>query len=400
MLVFIKQKEEISEYGSWISDRIGINIDLKLPKLDKITSNIGKTINKGYNDTINTVAKGYTDVIRESGRGAINVVKTVKKAGKDIGEEAKRTRKEFARSDIGRSDIGRVTGDVVIMGIGVGTETIKIGSGAAQGMIEVAIDVSTGVVKGTSQLAKGHIRGAETIYKTGIKGVEDYYKKVLVEPMEKSIVNFYLALPDPTYLGPLGNISRDDMFGIVLTVASVAITILTAGTGATITAAAYQSASEIAKATVKHSLMETMKIWVSEHFTAQAIKELGKNALIELVKQKGIELMTGAITTPVEKYNLDKAEAEYRARQIATEAAFEMYCDAYDCNKPTPNENPEFETYCRKYKCQGITQPQPITEAIEINRREIVRSRYVDKNLPYILGGISLITAFTLFGGD
>ena len=407
MLVLIKQKDEITEYGSWISDRIGINIDLKLPDLGKIGTNIAREISKGYNNTVNTIAKAHVDVLKEGGRGVKNVVRTVAKAGRDVGEEAKRARREFARSDIGRSDIGRITGDVVIMGVGTVTETVKIQTGIAEGLTTAAVETGTGIIKGTSQLAKGHIRGAETIYKAGIAGAEKAYKAAFAEPMEKSILNFYLSLPEPTDLGPLGKVSRDDMFSISLVVVGAIVTILTAGTGSGASAAAYQSASEIAKATVKHSLMQTMKTWVAEHFTAQAIKELGKNALIELVKQKGIEVMTGAMVGPVEKYNLDKTEAEYRAQQIANEAAFEMYCDTYDCSKPTPNENPDFEKYCKQYKCQGLTQ-QPIQSYIEANKKEIdkniikkdVKTQYTDPKLPYILGGIGLIAAMTLFGGD
>lgn len=407
MIVLVRQKDKTSEYGSWVSDRIGINIDLKLPDLSKIGTNITRELNKGYNNTVNTIAKAHVDVLKEGGRGVKNVIRTVAKAGKDVGEEAKRARREFARSDIGRSDVGKFVGDIAIMGVGVVTEQVKIQTGIAEKSTDIAVETATGVIKGTSQLAKGHIRGAETIYKAGITGAEKTYKAAFVEPMEKSVLNFYLSLPDPTDLGPLGKVSRDDMFGISLAVVGAVVTIFTAGAGSGASAAAYQSASEIAKATVKHSLMETMKTWVANHFTVQAAKELGRNALIELVKQKGLELMTGAMASPVEKYNLDKAEAEYRAQQIANEAAFEMYCDTYDCNKPMKGDNPEFEKYCKQYKCQGVIQ-QPIQSYIEINKKEInkniarreTRTAYTDPKLPYILGGVGLIAAMTLFGGD
>lgn len=404
MLILIrkKSKHELGELGggSTLSKITGINIDtgIDFSFIDNITKEIGK----GLNNINSTIAKGLNDTIREAGRGATNVIKTAKKASKDFGAEAQRTREWYARSDIGRSDIGKAAGDISMMAVGVGTETVNIGSGIAQTYVDVGVGVGTSVVGGTSQLLRGESRGAETIYKGGIEGLEKLYKGVLVEPMEKYVVNFYLALPDPTYLGPLGEVDRDTMFGIAITVISVAVTIFTAGTGTAPTAAAAAAAQTVAKEAVKQTLMQTMKTWVAKHFTAEALKALGKKALLELVKQKGIELMTVAVTQPVVKYNLDKAKAEQEAQNIATEAAFELFCDNYDCNKPLKTTDPEqlyFEKTCRGFKCAATPQPQPIVAAIEVNKKRIV-TKYTDSKLPYILGGIGLVAAMTIFGGE
>lgn len=405
MLVFIEQKKKTTEFGSTLSNITGINIDLGIDF--SFIDNITKEIGRGLNNVTDTIAKAHIDTLKEAGRGATNVVNTVKKAGKDIGVQAQRSREDFARSDIGRSDIGRVAGDVIMMGVGVGTEIINIQAGVAQGTIDATVSTGTGIIGGTAQLLKGESRGAETIYKASIAGAEKLYKTAFVEPMEKYVLNFYLALPDPTDLGPLGKVSRDDMFGIAITVASVVATVFFPGGGT----AAVQAGALAAKQVVKQTLIQTMKTWVANHFTAAAAKALGKKALMELVKQKSIELLTAAISKPVVMYNLDKAQAEHNAKMIAAEAAFALFCDEYDCSKPLRTTDPEqlwFERECRGYKCKGVTQTQiptqtqirpDVTPIVEDKRPE-VRTRYTDPKLPYILGGVGLIAAFTLFGGD